>query len=158
MRHVLPLILMSIALAGCQPKPPQGIDLDRMAENVGQSVGDPGTCVLLVRKSDAKPVWRYGLRFNCLRPLPDCSGSTRTANDLASVAARGDRIAVSCASVPDASRQVSWATGSAGAPSRDLAFVAMMELTSERSLPGREMVTRLNSAFARSGLGTEPQP
>lgn len=155
---MFPVVLTTaaLALAACEPAP-KGIDPSVLSDTVGEVVGDPSTCVLLVEKDTAKVVWRYGTYTACARPLPACNteGSLNT-DDLAKMAARGDKRAASCDSLPDGTRTVSWASGMApkraGAKHGDLAYAVVMEGPSERSLPGREIQARIEPAFSRAGL------
>lgn len=147
---VAALALLS-ALAACAPGAPKGINKEVLDEAVGSAVGDPGVCVLILDKASGKPVWRYGSYISCDRTLPSCEGSgAQTLDQVAAAAVKGAEIATSCPSVADGSRGVGWASGVAGDPSRNLAYAAVLE--SDRSLPGREMKLRLESAFKKAGM------
>lgn len=157
-RFLLPALLTTcaLALAACQPAP-KGIDPNVLSDTIGEVVGDPSTCVLLVEKDTAKVVWRYGTFAACARPLPACNTTgSLTADDLAKMAARGDRRTASCDSQADGTRTVSWASGAApkraDAKHGDLAYAVVMEGKSENSLPGREIQARIEPAFSRAGL------
>ena len=140
------------ALAACGPSAPKGVDKAKLDDVVGTAIGSPGTCVQIVEKASGKSVWRYGEYISCARELPSCQGAaTTTLGDVAVLAAKGDERALSCDSLPDGSRSVGWATGTAGTPGHGLAYAAVVE-SGDRPLPGREIKTRLEAALAKAGL------
>lgn len=55
-----------------------------------------------------------------------------------------------CSSTADGSRNVGWWVGRLYTPDRDLVFAVSME--GQNALPGRELQTRVKSAFAKAGL------
>ena len=55
-----------------------------------------------------------------------------------------------CSSLADGSRSVGWWVGRLYSPERDLVFAVSME--GQNALPGRELQTRVKSAFAKAGL------
>lgn len=55
-----------------------------------------------------------------------------------------------CSSFADGSRNVGWWVGRLYSPERDLVFAVSME--GQNALPGRELQTRVKSAFAKAGL------
>ena len=149
MRGPLAALTVCLLTAACSPAI-KGVDEAALADAVGVSIGDYNTCVLLVNR-DGDLAWRYGTHITCSRQLPACdeAGGITTVEDVAKAAARGDERAISCPSRPDGSTSVAWATGPV--PRREaLAYAAVME--GERTLPGREIKARLESAFARAGL------
>lgn len=149
MRGPLAALIACLAAGACSPAI-EGLDEAALADAVGAAIGDPNTCVLLV-KADGSVAWRYGTHMTCARELPACgeAGGTITVEALAKAASAGDERAISCPSRPDGSTSVAWATGPV--PRREaLAYAAVME--GERALPGREIKVRLESAFARAGL------
>ena len=131
-----------LLLAACAPKGPEGVDPDLLAQAVGQSVGDPGTCVVLAKRDSGKIVWKSAKSYVCARTLPSCvTAAQRSVEDLAREAAKGTVLTVGCSNV-------TWAAG----PTRreDLVFAAVMQ--GERALPGIEITRRLEGAFERAGL------
>lgn len=135
----LAVVLM---LSACAPKAPPGVDLDKLAQAVGEAVGDPGTCVILAQAGSGKILWRSAKSYVCARTLPSCTGPTETSvESLAETAAKGGVLLTGCSNV-------SWAAG----PTRreGVAFAAVMQ--GERALPGIEIARRLDKAFERAGL------
>ena len=153
---VLALAATSLALAGCQPVAPKGIDPDRLQDAVSTAIGDPNTCVLIVEKGAGAVVWRFGDYTTCAtaRPACDDTGETMTTDQLAEKAAAGDIRTTSCAAGGEAGDRVGWASGpitpSAGARYGDLAYAANMQGPS--ILPGREIKVRLEGAFRKAGM------
>lgn len=156
MRLSLAIVALSaLGLAACEPAGPKGVDADALNETVGNAIGDPNTCVLLVEKGSGKVVYRYGSHTTCLRPLPACSApGTLTPEDLGKLAASGDARTVSCESNAETGGRVGWASGpvvkSPGAEYGDLAFAAVME--GPTVLPGREISVRVQGAFRKAGM------
>lgn len=131
-----------LLLAACTPKGPKGVDPDLLAQAVGQSVGDPGTCVVLAERETGKIVWMSAKPYVCARTLPSCvTAAERSVEDLAKEAAKGGVLTTGCSNV-------TWAAG----PTRrdNLVFAAVMQ--GERALPGIEITRRLDKAFERAGL------
>lgn len=153
-----PLILSLPVLAllgACNQSAPQGIDVHKLDAVVGEAVGDPNTCVLLVRKGAGDVVYRYGTHANCGRVLPSCEGGgTTTADALAKLAAAGATRTISCDSGPNGENRVAWAAGpvtpSPGASYGDIAYAVVME--SPTALPGREIAIRLEAALKKAGM------
>lgn len=147
------MVLLAL-LAACAPATPEGVNKDALDEAVGTAIGSDGTCVIVLDKATKKTVWQYGTYVTCARVLPACAAAqTQAAGDLAKrVAASGEQVAVSCSSAADGSRSVGWAAGTAGDPAKGYVYGAVVEVNSDRSLPGREIKLRLESAFARAGL------
>ena len=153
MRALLPLAAVTLLLAACEPAP-KGVDGQTLSNTVADAVGGENSCVLVVEQGTGKKTFQYGAPSACGRELPDCSGATLNATDLAQLAGQGADRAISCDSTADGARTVAWASGvietKPGAPK--LAYAAVMEGPSEQSLPGREMKARLATAFKRAGL------
>lgn len=153
-----PLILSLPVLAllsACSQNAPAGIDVHRLDAAVGQAVGDPNTCVLLVKKGSGDVVYRYGTKTNCGRVLPSCeSGGTTTADALAKLAAAGTTKTISCDSGANGENRVAWAAGpvtaSPGATYGEVAYAVVME--SPTALPGREIAIRLQAALKKAGM------
>jgi len=146
--------LVLLALGACAPKPPPGFDAGRLDAAVGAAIGTPSTCVLVARKGQDRPFYRYGSNVTCGRALPACEGAaatTRAGYRLRAVAAGGAAVKLSCDSNPERSRTVAWAAGAS--PSRpDIVYAAFMDVENDRALPGRVMADRLTAALTRSGL------
>jgi hypothetical protein len=140
----------ALALFGCGPRLPKGVDPDRLDEAVSQAVGDPNTCVLIGRQGSGQVIWRYNTHTTCARRLPACdSAAGRTVGDLLKATATDGRArAASCTNAADPSRGVGWASG--GLAGRGLVYAAVMEGT--RALPGRIMAEKLDGAFKDAGL------
>ena len=133
---------MLLFIAACAPKGPEGVDPDLLAQAVGESVGDPGTCVVLAERDSGKIVWKSAKSYVCARTLPSCVTSAETSVEaLAKEAAKGGVLMTGCSNV-------TWAAG----PTRreGLVFAAVMQ--GERALPGIEIARRLDKAFERAGL------
>jgi len=149
------LTLPVLALLAACSQAPDGIDVDRLDQEVGGAIGDPSTCVLIVEKVTARVVYRSGSHANCGRRLPSCNApGLISADELAKLAAAGEQRTVSCDSGPGGVNRVGWAAGSAprsaGSEHGDLAYAAMMEGPSV--LPGREIKIRLEAALRRAGM------
>lgn len=152
-RLSLPL-LVSLALAGCGPKAPEGVDKRVLDTAVNQAVGDPGTCVLIAEQGGGQ-VYRFGTHAVCGRKLPDCAGgAVRTAGDLLDRAARADKVETSSCASPNPGRRVAWAWGPiAGAP---YGYAAVME--GPNTPPGIVVDDKLQSAFRKAGLSGPAVP
>ncbi|MGH7025655.1 MAG: hypothetical protein ACREEB_19005 [Caulobacteraceae bacterium] len=149
--RVLAALMLALALAGCGPPEPKlpGSALDQA---IGNAIGDPSTCVLIVDEATGKTVYSYNNGFNCVRGLPACDRpgymNARQALVFATLP-RGRK--TSCNSVPDGSRTVGWAEGRvANKAGRDLIYSAVME--GQRALPGQIMSDRLADAFSNAGM------
>ena len=142
----------ALALASaCAPPLPKGVDADVLERAVGDAVGDPNTCVLVGQAGSGRIVWRYGTGIGCSTVWPACSGTqTRTVADLMKgTGHQGAEIRASCASNPDRSRTVAWASGRVpGRPA--LVFTAVME--GANTPPGVVLGDKLRGAFERAGL------
>lgn len=147
MRPGAALAALTLILAACTPLSGRGLPREALNENIARAIGGPGTCVLLVDRASGRTVYRYGAHDPCNRRLPACDrpGEIKVGDTL-DMLADGPR-AASCRSGPG--RSVGWAAGEAPG-SRPLNYAAVME--GSRTLPGREIRTRLESALERSGL------
>jgi hypothetical protein len=147
MRATLAVVL---ALAACAPAGPK-LPKDTLDRSIGATIGDPTTCVLIVDRATGKTVYSYNGGFNCRRGLPACDrrGFLSATQALAFASQPGGRRA-SCNSVPDGSRSVGWAEGRVTGGRHDFIYSAVME--GQRALPGQEMASRLDDAFANAGL------
>lgn len=147
------LLLSSLAVAGCGPKAPAGVDKPVLDAAVSQAVGDPGTCVLIAEAGGGQ-VYRFGTHAVCGRKLPACAGQLlQTADDLLDKVAEGREVdTASCASVSPG-RRVAWAAG----PIQGSALVYAAVMEGPNTPPGLVVDDKLQAAFARAGLN-KPQP
>jgi len=152
-----PLVIAAagLALAACNPTAPKGVDKARLDGAISKAIGDPNTCVLLVKAGGGEVVYRYGDYSTCARSMPACSQpGMLNADELARAAAGGDARTASCASAADGSRRVGWASGpvakSEGARYGDLVYAAVME--GPTVLPGMAIKARLEAALKRAGM------
>ena len=53
-------LIVSLALIGCSEKAPKGIDAAALDDAIANSIGDPATCVLVVKNGSGDVVYRYG--------------------------------------------------------------------------------------------------
>jgi hypothetical protein len=144
--------LLLATLCACTPPSGRNLPKDALDAAIGRVIGDPATCVVLVDRASGQVVYRYGTHQNCDRPLPACDrAGTITLTDTLAMIAAGPRTA-SCASAPG--RSVGWATAHLPG-TRPLDYAAFME--GERTLPGREIQSRLEGAFQDAGLIGPPQ-
>lgn len=155
MTRALYLTLPVLALLAACDQAPKGSDVNKLDAAVSDAVGDPNTCVLLVKKGGGDVVYRYGTHANCSRALPSCQGeATLTADALGKLAAAGEVRTISCDSGPNGENRVAWAAGPApkspGAQHEDLAYAALME--GPGVLPGREIAIRLEAALVKGGM------
>lgn len=150
MRAALVLGLMGIALAGCAPGAPKGVDKDKLDQAVSDAIGDPATCVLIAEQASGRIVYRYNTATVCARTLPSCEGAgAQTVKDLLEATrADGKPRRLSCNSTADASRGVGWASGPIAG--KGLVYAAVME--GKRSFPGMMMADRLEGGFKDAGL------
>ena len=147
------IMALVLVLGACAPTPPSGRNLPKGAldDAIGAAIGDPATCVLLADRASRKVVYRYGEAYVCARTLPACDRpGMMTVEDALEHAERPGGRAASCASNPEASRGVAWASGRVESARRDLIYSAVME--GDRTRPGREIAVRLRDALAKAGL------
>ena len=144
------LALVLLALAGCGPRLPKGVDADKLDLYVADAIGDPGTCVLIGRKGSGDVVWRWNSHTVCAREFPACDAPRfHAVGELLKATAKdGQPRMLSCDSSPDGSRGVGWASGAIAG--RDLVYAAVME--GPRALPGRIMAEKLDGAMKGAGL------
>lgn len=139
--RLLALLAAGALLAACEPGPPRGVSETALSEAIGAAIGDPATCVVLA-DTDGRILYRYQALAACARALPTCADpASRTAEDLAKLAARGHAEQSTCG-------PASWAAGPT--PREGVVYAAVME--GERALPGREIARRLEGVFARTGF------
>ncbi|AYV48505.1 hypothetical protein CFHF_20260 [Caulobacter flavus] len=141
----------ALALAGCGPKLPKGVDEDALTQAVGRAIGSPSTCVLIAEPG-GKVLWTGGGYISCARNLPTCEGKTSTAQDVLKASLAGEARFISCDS--SATNRVGWAMGPVpagkGRQASGLRYLAVME--GERALPGIEIQDRVERAFVRAGF------
>lgn len=142
------LTAAALSLAACSPTAPPGVDHDQLDAEVSRVIGDPATCVLIGKTGSGKLLYRYNTATVCERQLDACAGGARmTVGDLLSTTAKdGKPRQLSCATTPDHSRGVGWASGPISGT--DLVYAAAME--GDRSLPGLAIAQRLDGAFHRA--------
>lgn len=152
MRHfAVTVLLLTAALAGCS-KAPKGVDSAALDDAISKVIGDPSTCVLVVKKGSGDVVYRYGSHMTCGVSLPTCQGvgGQTTANDLAKAAAGGETRTASCGSPAGGAAFAIGPLPTQKPENQSLAYAAVMN--SKRMLPGMEMASRLEGAFAKGGL------
>jgi hypothetical protein len=143
-----------LALAGCAPGAPPGVDKAVLDEAVSRAIGDPNSCLLIAEKGSGDVLYRYNTATACAREFPDCDGpGTMQLKDLLkAVAGDGRERKLSCNTLADGSRGVGWAAGPIAG--RDWVYAAMME--GDRAFPGMMMADRLQSAFRRARVSGGP--
>ena len=143
-------LLLLLALSACGPREPK-LPSDALDQAIGQAIGDPDTCVLIVDRRTGKTIYNYNGGFNCVRGLPACDRpGFLSAKQALAFATLPDGRKASCNSVPDGSRTVGWAEGRVPSKKGDFIYSAMME--GQQALPGQEISARLDDAFANAGL------
>jgi hypothetical protein len=148
-RTAAPLLIL-LGLAACGPREPR-LPNDALDQAVGQAIGDPDTCLLIVDRKTGKTVYSYNDGFNCVRGLPACDRpGFLSAKQALQFATLPDGRKASCNSVPDGSRTVGWAEGRVQSAKGDFIYSAMME--GQQALPGQEISARLDDAFSNAGL------
>lgn len=148
------LFLLSLALIGCGPKAPEGVEKRVLDAAVSQAVGDPGTCVLIAEQGGGQ-VYRFGTHTVCGRRLPACAGeAVRTVGDLLDRASRADQVETASCASQTPGRRVAWAWGPIqGAP---YAYAAVME--GPNTPPGIVVDDKLQTAFRSVGLAGPATP
>ncbi|MGH6992818.1 MAG: hypothetical protein ACRED8_02455 [Caulobacteraceae bacterium] len=125
-------------------------DLDQA---IGDQIGDPTTCVLIVDVASGKTLYQYGSGFNCARPWPACDrAGSLTARSAVPLAQTPDGRGASCPVGGGPGAMVGWAEGKIAGAKRPLVYSAVMD--GSRALPGHEMAGRLEQVFANLGIGT----
>lgn len=148
-RILLTAVTGALALAGCSPKAPEGVDKAQLDDAVSRAIGDPNSCLMIARPATGEVVYRYNSATACGREWPTCEGrGVRKVKDLVELTVRDQaRRTLSCDSL-DPARSVGWAAGPV--PGRPLVYAAVME--GERTFPGMMMADRIEGAFRRAGL------
>jgi hypothetical protein len=149
MRRAALILVLAAVLTACSPKAPPGVDTAVLDEAIANSIGDPTTCVLVVKRGSGEVVYRYGRQLTCGTKIPSCqAGGTTTVDALAKEAARGVVRTVSC---PSPAGGVGIAVGPVqSTKAGDLAYAAAMN--SAHVLPGMEIARRLDGALAKGGF------
>jgi hypothetical protein len=152
MRAATALALIACAaLWGCSAKAPKGIDAALLDDGIANTIGDPTTCVLVVKKGSGEVVYRYGSHMTCGTSFPSCqAGGTTSGDDLAKAAASGEVRSASCGSPAGGVGYVIGPVPTSKAQYSDLAYSASMN--TKRMLPGVEMASRLAQALSRAGF------
>ena len=142
-------VLTALALAACSPGAPDGVSKTALDTAIGDTIGDPNTCVL-IGKAGGGVVYQYGTHEVCGASWPACQGdaSGTTSSLLAMVSKGGAPVAASCPSNVDGSRGVAWSAGPVAG--RDLVYAARMEGVT--TPPGRVIAEKLATAFKKAGL------
>lgn len=143
-------MLLALGLTACSPAVLKGVNTDALDAAINDTVGDPGTCVLIGQTGSGEVVHRFGSNVTCGRVLAACNGGTRTLEDLLNLTAKSPQpVNISCASSPDGTRTVGWAAGPV--ETRDeLVFAAAME--GPNTPPGVIIADKLKAAFEKVGL------
>ena len=146
-------LILTLALIGCGAKAPKGIKAADLDDAIGNAIGDPTTCVIIVKKGSGEKVYQYGSNLNCSSQIPVCNvpGQT-TVKDLARRAAAGEEKTSSCA-IPGGEGGVGYVIGPVPATKTEhqgLAYVA--SLNGKRYLPGIEISARMDGAFKQAGF------
>ena len=142
------IILAGLFASSCAPNAPTGVDKAVLDREIGEAIGDPGTCVLIAE--GRKTVYRFGSNVVCGRELPACGGGlSQTPDELLQLAlARKTPITASCPSNPEGSRLVAWASGPI--EGHDMVYAAVME--GDQAPPGVVIADKLAAAFKAAGL------
>ena len=148
-RSAVLTLVLAASLSACSPKAPPGVDAAVLDDAIATSIGDPTTCVLVVRKGSGEVVYRYGRQMTCGTQIPSCQGgATTTVDALAKEAAKGVMRTVSC---PSPAGGVGIAVGPVqSSKAGEFAYAAAMN--SQHVLPGMEMARRLDGALAQGGF------
>ena len=146
-------LILTMALIGCAPKAPKGIDAAVLDDAIGSAIGDPTACLILVKKGSGEAVYQYGTNINCSAQIPICTGPGMTnVKALAKAAAGGETRTSSCA-LAGGEGGAGYTSGPVPATKpqyQDLAYAA--SINGKRYLPGIEMQTRLEGAFKKAGF------
>lgn len=146
----LALALPALLLSACSGGAPPGVDKIDLDEAVSRAIGDPNSCLMIAQAGTGKRYYQYNTHTACDAKLPTCvdADNTHVSKVLDRVAKDRQPVMLSCNTLADASRGVSWAAGQI--EGTDLVYAAMME--GDRAFPGRMMADRLDGAFRRVGL------
>lgn len=159
MTHALkswvPSVLVAFGLlASCTPPPQAAFDQAVMEDTVSQAVGDIGVCVILVNQTDHREVWHHGRFDDCNAKLASCTAAgPASARDRARLI--GPAPMTRSCDAGEVGRSIAWAEGQAGP---GLLYVAILQTANEQAVPGRELATRLSTAFRKAGLAQSSEP
>ncbi|MGH6987562.1 MAG: hypothetical protein ACRED9_12090 [Caulobacteraceae bacterium] len=155
---LLAIFLVAAALLGCSRgggsggQSSNGLPSADLDQAIGDEIGDPTTCVLIVDAASGKTLYQYGSGFNCARPWPACDrGGTLTARSAVPLAQTPDGRGASCPVGGGPGAMVGWAEGKIAGAKRPLVYSAVMD--GSRALPGHEMAGRLEQVFGNLGIG-----
>ena len=150
-RSAVLILVLAASLSACSPKAPAGVDTAVLDDAIATTIGDPTTCVLVVKKGSGEVVYRYGRQVTCATDIPSCSGgATTTVDDLAKEAAAGQTRTVSC---PSAAGGVGIAIGPVPQTKPQMGeLVYAAAMNSQHVLPGMEIAHRLEGDFAKAGF------
>ena len=150
-RSAVLTLVLAASLSACSPKAPTGIDTAALDDAIATSIGDPSTCVLVVKKDTGEVVYRYGRQMTCGAQMPSCQGEAMTTVDaLAKQAAAGQVRTISC---PSPAGGVGIAIGRVPQTKPELGeLVYAAGMNTEHVLPGMEIARRLDGAFAKAGF------
>ena len=142
--------LLAISLAACSPTAPKGVKKDKLDAAVSDAIGDPASCLMIAERASGRVVYRYNTATVCARSLPACDApGARTVKDLLAATVKDGRPRrLSCNTLPDGSRGVSWASGVL--PAKGYVYAAVMEGT--RTFPGLMMADRIEPRLHDLGL------
>ena len=141
---------LALGLTACSPAALKGVDIAALDAAINDTVGDPGTCVLIGETGSGETVHRFGSNVTCGRALPACNGASRTLDDLLKLTAKSRQpVNISCASSADGARMVGWAAGPIETHD-ELVYAAAME--GPNTPPGVIIADKLKNAFEKVGL------
>jgi hypothetical protein len=146
--------LAAALLSACSPTAPPGVDRDQLDAEVSRAIGDPASCLLIGKAGSGKVVYRYNTATVCDRLLDACAGGARMkVGDLLDATAKDRQPRqLSCATTPDHSRGVGWASGPVAGT--DMVYAAAME--GDRTFPGRMMAERIDAGLRRAKVSKGP--
>ncbi|HET6972018.1 MAG TPA: hypothetical protein VFH92_12890 [Phenylobacterium sp.] len=146
--------LAALVLSACSPTAPPGVDHDQLDAEVSRAIGDPASCLLIGKAGSGKVLYRYNTATVCDRLLDACAGGARmkVGELLDATAKDGKPRQLSCATTPDHSKGVGWASGPIAGT--DLVYAGAME--GDRTFPGRMMAERLEAGFRRAKVSKAP--
>lgn len=68
----LALVVLIAPLAACAPPPRDVVDQNKLNNDIDQSIGGLGTCVIILDTKSGRKVYQYGNEGACTQPLPPC--------------------------------------------------------------------------------------